>query len=290
MSEPLNPPPVRPVVMNELLVGSWQLMQRNWILLTVVMLETLILLLVKGGQVGLSPDVFLEMVLFFFHLAVLGGWLNQIKVILLDPGQRASWDDFFNGVARYFGQMLAGGAMFLFVCLLGFLVATSLAGAFAGVPDTKLVEEISKLVQANKLTELEALMKAKPDLFAQLNRWVGVLMAGLVVLALYCASIAFWTHWTVLGNQTWIASWRSSQKVMRRHWKPMLYLGMLWLVPTALLQGTLLTGLDALVLAGFLLGLLAKTYFTLLFCNFLVKAEPELVAPLPEAPKPPPRL
>ncbi|PKL78443.1 MAG: hypothetical protein CVV27_03305 [Candidatus Melainabacteria bacterium HGW-Melainabacteria-1] len=273
--------------MNEILTRSWRLLTSNWMLLSVLILETLILLVFKGGQVGMTPNLMLEMALYFFHLAVLAGWLFMIKAVLLRADHRASWDDFFNGVARYFTPLLGGGAMFLMVCLLGLLMAVSLATGLAGEPDMKLVEQFWQLLQANKTTELDKLMQQHPAVVEQLERWVGVLVAGLALLGLYALSLCFWTYWVVLGDLGWIKAWRSSQLSLRKHFKPLLFLGLVWLMPTLLIHAGLLSGLGPIQMAAFFLSLLAKVYFTLLFCHFLVLAEPEGVTPLPEQVVPP---
>lgn len=274
--------------MNDILIRTWVLLKGNWILLSILILETLVMLVFKGGQVGLTPNLFQEMALYFFHLAVLGGWLYQMKTVILHPNHRTGWDDFFNGVARYARQLIGGGAMFMLVCLLGGILALGVAGGLAGPPDMKLMDQIWQLLQANKMHELEVLMQQQSAAFQQLEQWLASFLAGLALLGLYTMTLCFWTHWCVLADSSWIRAWSRSQQILRKHWKPLLWLGMIWAAPTLLIHVGILSGISALAILAFFLSLLAKTYFTLLFCLFLCELEPADVAPL-LAPTAPPK-
>lgn len=269
--------------MNDLLGRTWQLLRGNWILLSILILETLIMLVFKGGDIGMTPNPTLEIALYFFHLAVLGGWLFQMKRVILEREHRASWDDFFNGVARYFGPLLGGGAMFLLVCMLGAVLALALAGGIAGPPDMKLVEQIWQLVQAEKIKELETLLQSQTPAIQQLATWVMTFLGGLGLLGLYSATLCFWTQWCVLADSSWPKAWGRSQRTVLRHWKPMLWLGLIWLLPTLVVYGGMFSGVSLLTMLAFFASLLAKTYFTLLFCLFLAELEPDQMTPVAPA-------
>lgn len=269
--------------MNDLLTRTWTLLRGNWILLSILVIETMVMLMFKGGEVAMSPNFTLELALYFFHLAVLAGWLFQMKRVALDASHRTTWDDFFNGVARYFGPLLGGGAMFLLVCLLGIVLAMGLAGAIAGQPDLKLVTQLWQLVQAEKVQELQKLFEAQSPGLQQLESWVLTCLGGLSLLGIYTATLCFWTQWCVLADSNWLKAWSNSQRVMFKHWKPMLWVGMVWLLPTVVCNLGLFSGFAPIVMVAFFLSLLAKTYFTLLFCLLLIELEPEKITPLPPA-------
>ncbi|MGV3525110.1 MAG: hypothetical protein ACO1RX_12840 [Candidatus Sericytochromatia bacterium] len=265
--------------MNEILTRTWKLLQGNWILLSVLMLETLVLLIFKGGQMMFSGNAALEMALFFLHMAVLAGWTYQMKAVMLRPEHRTNWDDFFTGVARYFTPLMVGGAVFLGLCLTGLLLSVMLGQALVGLPDDKILTEMGKLVQQEKTSEILAFLQKNPVALEQMQRWALVVFSGLLVLAGFASTLFFWTQWVVLGDLAWNPAWRHSQRTVFRHWRPLLLLSLIWGVPTLLLQAGLFLG-DVVALVAFLGSLVLKTYFSLLFCQFLLDREPEAVTPL----------
>lgn len=275
--------------MQNLLTQTWALLQRNWILLGILMLETLIQLVFKGGQLGPGINPFQTVALSFFHLAVLAGWLYQMKVILLRENHRTHWGDFFDGVARYFSAMMGGGVMFLFLLITGLLLSTMLAQLVAGTPNEQLVQKLAELWQAGKHQELEHLIAQNQEALKQIGTWATVVLAGMSLVGLYALTLAFWTHWVVLGNQRWTQAWRSSQQVMFRHWKPLFLLGLIWTAPNLLLLGLLLSGDTLLQFVALMGSLFAKTYFTLMFMYFLLLIEPKQITPLLETEPPTPK-
>lgn len=267
--------------MNQYLSRTWVLLRGNWILLSILILETLVMLIFKGGEVGLTPNFSLEIALYFFHLAVLGGWLFQMKRVVLDPGHRTNWDDFFHGVARYFGPMLGGGAMFMLVSLMGVALSMALAGALSGPPDMKLVEQLWQLMQTEKTQQLQAMVQQPSPAMLQLESWIMTFLGGIFVLGVFTSTLSFWTHWCVLSDSSWIKAWSSSQQTLFRHWKAVLWLGLIWLFPTGMIYTGFLSGVPPIAMVAFFLSLLAKTYFSLLFCLFLSELEPDRVVPVP---------
>lgn len=272
--------------MQTLLSETWRLLLRNNILLTVIIFETLILLFFRGGQLAFGLNPLMEMALYFFHLAVLAGWLYQMKHIIVRPEERVGFGHFLDGVARYFQPMMAGGALFVLICILGFMLAIGLASLLIGAPDETLLTKISELIQQEKFTEIEPLLQASPEATQQLLSWAMSFLGGLTLLGLYLATLFFWTQWIVLADMRWPQAWRRSQVIMFKQWKALIWLSLVWLIPHLFIYGGLFSGNTVVTVIAFFLLLLAKAYFALLFMRFLALAEPENVTPLePSSPK-----
>lgn len=268
--------------MNDLLTRTWYLLQNNWILLSVLIVESLVQLIFKGGKLGPGNNMMLEIALYFFHLAVLAGWLYQMKVVLMRENHRSTWDDFLNGVARYFNVLMGGGGMFFFLIFMGFMLSVMLAQMVAGMPDEGLLQKVTEFWQAGKTAEIERLIQDNQEAVQQLSFWVMTLLVGLFLVAVYAVSLSFWTYWAVLSNLNWPQAWRSSQATVKKHWKSLTYLGLICLVPTAIIIAGFFSGNPVVQFVAYFASLLAKVYFSLLFMQFLFLAEPELITPLLE--------
>jgi len=268
--------------MGDLLTRTWGLLQNNWILLAVLVLESLVQLVFKGGRLGPSNNMMLEIALYFFHLAVLAGWLYQMKAILIRESHKANWDDFLNGVARYFNALMGGGAMFFFVVFMGFMLSVTLAQMVAGMPDEGFLRQLSELWQAGKTTEIERVLQANQEAVQQLSLWGLTLLMGLLMIGIYAITLSFWTHWTVLSTLNWPQAWRSSRATIKKHWKVLSYLGVICLVPSLIIFAGFFSGNPVVQFVAYLASLFAKLYFTLLFMQFLVLAEPDQISPLLE--------
>lgn len=266
--------------MENLFTRTWQLLRSNTILLMVVLFETTLMLFFRGGQLQFGFNPMMEMALFFFHLAVLGGWLYQMKKIQQQPDERATFDDFLNGVGRYFQRLMMGGSVLVLIFIVGFIMALSMALLIAGSPDEKFMASLAELVQAGKFEEMQTALQKAPEQAQQLTRWIFTFVSGLAVLGLYLSTLYFWTFWVVLADMHWYPAWRFSQRSLLKHWRMMLYLGMIWLVPTAFIYASLLAGNAVLSMVAFTLSLVAKAYFTLMFVRFWMLAEPDLITPL----------
>jgi len=266
--------------MENLFTRTWQLLRANTILLMIVLFETTLMLFFRGGQLQFGFNPMMEMALYFFHLAVLGGLLYQMKKITQQPEERATLDDFLNGVGRYFQRLMTGGSVLVLIFIIGFIMSLSMSLLVAGAPDEKFTTTLAELVQAGKYEELQTQLQANPELTQSLTRWVFTFLSGLAVLGIYISTLYFWTFWVVLADMHWYAAWKMSQRSLLKHWRMMLYLGMVWLVPTGMIYASLLSGNTIISMIAFTLSLVAKAYFTLLFVRFWTLAEPELITPL----------
>lgn len=275
--------------MQTLLTQTWSLLQRNWILLWVVVGEAVVFALVQGGGANYNP-IFL-MALYFFHLAVLAGWLYQMKAVVLREEHSTSFDDFFEGVARYFLPLMGGGSMFVFLWMMALIFGLIFAQLLGGAPEGAMqeqmqpvMEQLTQLVQAGKAEEAQLLLDQHPAMLKMMTRWVFALLLVAAVVGLYCVTLCFWTHWAVLSDMRWMHAWRKSRETLWRHWRSLTVIGFVWLLPWSFARflsiGGALAGNPVFALVGKALLLVVNTYFSLLFINYLIHIDRESITPL----------
>lgn len=269
--------------MNDILVRTWRHLSQNWILLGPVMIETLIMLVFSGGMgEGNAMSI---LALFFLHQALLGGWLYQMKIVLKQREPKVSLDDFFEGLARYFWPMLNGASVFFLLFMLLLMLGSLISEAWFGPLDQGLVEKAMPLVQNGDLEKLQALMQQEAAKVLVFLQWAQVLVGAMTLLAIVGVLTSFWQQYCVLGQMTWWQAWKRSKNLILKFPGKITYLGFLWLVPTVFLQLMMLSGQAVLQIFAMGLDLVAKTYFTLLFCQIVFDLDPEGVTALPEGSK-----
>jgi hypothetical protein len=267
--------------MNNLLVQTWQLLRKYRLLLAPVALESLIMILFTGGRGFLDGNHISSLALFFLHQALLAGWLYQMKIILLERTAPISWDDFFEGVGRYFWPLLSGASMFFLLLMVDLSLCSVIAENLFGALDTAFLEKVMPLLQKGDSAGLEKLLTQNRAIVTQLMQWSGVLLSGLAVMGIILALTSFWQSYCVLADQTWVKGWKSSQRLIFRHPGKMTYLGLLWLLPTLFVQVLLLNNQPLLLVTGLSLDILSKTYFTLLFNHAVLQLDRASITPLP---------
>lgn len=268
--------------MNEILVRTWQLLSQNWILLGPVLIETVIMLVfTSGGGMGEGSAMSI-LALFFLHQALLGGWLYQMKIVLLQREPKTSLDDFFEGLARYFWPMLNGASVFFLLFMLLFMLGSLLSEAWFGPLDQGLIEKALPLVQNGNLEKLQSLMQTEAAKVLVFLQWAQVLVGAFTLLAIVAVVTSFWQQYCVLGQLTWWQAWKRSKNLIFKFPGKITYLGFLWLIPTVILQFFMLSGQAVLQILAMGLDLVVKTYFTLLFCQIVFDLDRESVTPLPE--------
>lgn len=268
--------------MNDILVRTWQLLSQNWILLGPVLIETLIMLVFSGAG-GLGEGNVLSILAFFFlHQALLGGWLYQMKVVLLQREPKVAMDDFFEGLARYFWPMLNGASVFFLLFMLLFMLGSLLSDALFGPLDQTLIEKALPLVQNGDLEKLQALMQTEAAKVLVFLQWAQVFVGAFTLLAIVGVVTSFWQQYCVLGQMSWWQAWKRSKDLIFKFPGKITYFGFIWLIPSVILQFFLLSGQPLLQILGMGLDVLVKAYFTLLFCQIVLDLDRESVSPLPE--------
>lgn len=267
--------------MSQLLVRTWQLLSQNRILLAPVLFETLIILLFTGGGGMMDSNPISSLALFFLHQALLGGWLYQMKIVLLERSKPASWDDFFEGVARYFWPLLAGSSMFFLILIMLLSLCSMIAEAWLGPLDTRFLEKLLPLLQGGETAQIEALFKQNEAAVQLMLQWAGVFAVGLAILAVVAILTSFWQQYVVLSGMSWLNAWKNSKNLIFRHLGALSLLGLFWLLPTLLLQILMMSRQPLLSILALTGDILAKAYFTLLFSHALLQLDREQVTPLP---------
>ena len=111
-------------------------------------------------------------------------------------------------------------------------------------------------------------------------------MGGAMILMVIAALTSFWQQYCVMGNSNWLAAWKNSKDLILKHPGQISYLGLLWFLPTVILQLMLVMGHPVLQVLAFGLDFLLKAYFTLLFTHAILLLDPDKVAPLSQETKP----
>jgi hypothetical protein len=276
--------------MSDILVQTWHLLRQNWILLGPVLIETVIMLIFTSGGGWAGANGVSTLALFFLHQALLGGWLYQMKIVLLQRETKVSFDDFFEGLARYFWPMLNGASVFFLLLMMILLLCSILAESWFGPVDPALLDKFVAPMQNGDLEKVRVIMEQEGERILVFLKWAQVFLGGLTLLGLLAVVTSFWQQYCVMGQMTWIKAWKCSKNLIFKHPAQITYLGLLWLVPSVLLQAMLLSGQAVLQVFALGLDLVTKTYFTLLFCNLVLKLDSENVTPLPTTSVEPPRL
>lgn len=260
---------------------AWALLKNNWILFGLMMLETLFTLFLLGGQAGgLNPLLFVLMI--YLHLVVLGGWFYQMKRIVLQPGHRASWGDFFAGVSLHAGRMLVGGGYLLLVFLAVMFISSWGINFFVPTPQTEVLTELQELAAAGDNQKLWAFVQSKPALQEQLWKVLAVFLGAMTVLGIFLLSIFFWPYNVVLYGMRWREAWRFSRRFMLQAWRPLLPLAAAWTLVHVLFVLSAFTGQVLIVMLSYMAYLLAKTVLPLMTLLFLVDYAPEQLTPIEE--------
>lgn len=262
---------------------AWALLQNNWILFGLMMLETLFTLFLLGGQAGgLNPLLFVLMI--YLHLVVLGGWFYQMKRIVLQPEYRTTWSDFFSGVSLHAGRMLVGGGYLLLVLLAVMFVSSVAINVAVPAPQTEVLTELQNLAAAGDNQKLWDFVQAQPELQSQIGKVLVIFFAAMGVLGLFLLSIFFWPYNVVLYGMRWREAWRFSRRFMMQAWRPLLPLAAAWTMVHVFFVLSALTGQVLIVMLTYIAYLLAKTLLPLMTLLFLVDYAPEQLTPLEEEP------
>lgn len=272
--------------MNQILVRTWQLLSQNRILLIPVLFETLLILLLAGGNPMMAGNSFSSLALFFLHQALLGGWLYQMKIVLLQRNQPVSWDDFFEGVARFFWPLLAGASMFFLIFILLLSLCSLIAEILWGPLDTQFLETLLPLLQAGETEKILSLLQKNEATVQRLLQWGGIFVVGMAVMAIIAILTSLWQQYTVFAGMNWLSAWKHSKNFVLSHIKPLSLLGLYWFLSTLLLQIFLISRQPLLNILGLTGDILAKAYFTLLFSHALLLLDREWVTPLPSGEAP----
>lgn len=271
--------------MNNLLLRTWQLLQGNAYLLLPVFAESFFLLLVTGGGGVAAMNGITMVSLFFLHQAITAGWIYQMKKLWQEPTRRPTWDEFLEGIARYFWVLLSGNSALVLLFLMILWISSTIASGFLGEPDLKLAEQLLELLQNGKSQDMQTLLQQQAQSVAQLANWAQFILIGLVSFAILLALIFLWPQYCVMYDQTWLQAWRSSRITLFSHLRWSTLLGALWLLFTVLVLIGDLSGSPLFQILAYGLNLVSKAYFTLLFCGFVHWAETTNVQqPLPPVP------
>ncbi len=270
--------------MTDILVRTFHKLRDHRLLLIPVLAETLLVTLLTGGAGPMGGSAMTAIALFFLHQAIMGGWLYQMKVALVQDTRKATLDDFLEGIGRYFWPLLTGSAALIFFGLVAVSLGNVLADALMGPLDMPFLEKIATDLRSQKAQDfaaIEALLHKHPQQLQHTGQWLMVFLGFLGVVGLLSSLVSLWPQYCVLANTNWVQGFRHSKNIILRHWRTFLLLSVVWLLPTVLLIAGLFSPSTPLQILAYGLDIVAKAYFTLLFTHFVVLGDPERLAPLP---------
>lgn len=272
--------------MNDLLARSWFLLKANPYLVLPIFAESFFLVLVTGNGGFLALNGLTMVSLFFLHQAVAAGWLYQMKLLWQTPIVRPTWNEFLEGIARYFWVLLSGSSALVFFFLLVLWISSIVANGAVGEPDLQLAERLLELLQSGKTQEMQKVLQQQAQGVTQLANWAQFILIGLTAFLLFLALIFLWPQYCVMYEQTWLHAWRSSRVTLLRHLRWSTLLGLLWFIFTMLIFVGELSGSPVMQLLAYGFNLVGKAYFTLAFCGFVYWAETTsaMAAPPPSPP------
>ncbi len=268
-----------------LMARSWYVLQRNWILFAIMLIETCLVLFI-WGQGGFSFNPLLLILLMYLHLAILSGWFYQMKRVAMAPESRTSWNDFFSGVSMYTGRMLAGGGYLLLICMGAFFAISLAINLVVTQPEPAVMEQLQSIAAKGENRAMWDYVQSQPELQGQLYKAAMVIAAGAVILGLFLLSLFFWPYSVVLHDSRWRQAWKFSQRFIRQAWRPLLPLAGMWLGIHVLFLGSLFTNQVILITLVYFGYLLMKTLLPLMTVMFLVDYTPERLSPVEEVESP----
>lgn len=259
--------------MSVILARTWENLRNNWILFLPIIVLGLFVRVMGSMNAELTGLYFIS--IFLLDRAMKAGLLNQMKNIVLTPERRTNFNDFYEGVARYFWSLAGGSIAFIVMALIILSTTLYIADNIVGEVNSEQVQELWKSYTTQSATPTGVNDYSVQKDYEHTYRWLSIALIGIVLILGLGAIIFLWPQYCVFKNETWLEAWQDSQNIVFRYWTGCVYLGTFWLIPTAMVYLGLMSSSPLIQLMAFVTDLFLKTFFLLMFCQFVLMADPD---------------
>lgn len=255
---------------------AWDILKQNPILYVPPFLMLFVRIFAGPQSASLSMSFFISLsALFFINVAMGAGWTQQIKVILTSKEKKSTFDDFLQGIGKYFSVVSSGSIVLLllfgvtFIGLLNYL-ENSIAITPKNIEEIKSFVKILKELDEVKITE--QFDKVTPEVRSIFSSYTTAIAGYIIVASTFYFFIGLWSQIAVFKGVSWFNSFKESSLMIRKNFWSYTFLTLVQLWFTFIVfSSSLFFREPFLALLNIIFSIIVDTYFNLLFCLFIFK-------------------
>lgn len=255
---------------------AWDILKQNPILYVPPFLMLFIRILAGPESASISMSFFISLsALFFINVAIGAGWTQQIKVILTSKEKKVSFDDFLQGIGKYFGVVSSGSIVLLllfgitFVMLLNYL-ESSITITPKNLEEIKEFAKVIKELDEIKITS--QVDKISPEVQNIFSTYIIALASYIGIASTLYFFIGLWSQIAVFKGLSWSQSWKDSFLMIKKNFWSYTFLSLVQLWFTFIIfTSSFYFREPFLGLLNIIFSIIVDTYFNLLFCLFIFK-------------------
>lgn len=259
--------------MEKLLQDCWDLLRQNTNLYIAPVILLFSGLLIENSGFS-TPEMIGIGTVIMINLAISAGWINQIKVVILEK-RKSNFDDLFEGIGRFFGNILMGNIFLILLITSFFLIFMSLSGIFVELSDP-MVNQLSQVFEKVKNLKQEEVSSFILNLNPEIKNLIGkvgmVFLSFLTFSGLFYFFISLWAQCLIINELSWYASWKKSISLIASNLFKYSILSIVeTIVFSIILVLTLLIKDPVSQIVLLVFNIISKTYFMVLFSLFVLK-------------------